>query len=159
MPAAATRDYFEKARAWAATGIFIAALLLIVGSFLDWIVVDRLPPVIPDEQADRAPPFTGFEVQDGWFVFIAGLVLVGCAVWLILRGRGARLAFLIAIIAGAITISDYRSIPGLFVELEGIGAGARPGIGITLATSGAILGLIASVAAIAASPKERVPSA
>ena len=159
MPAAATHDYFEKARAWAASGVFVAALLLIVGSFLDWVTVDQLPPTIPDDQIDRAPPFSGFEVQDGWYVFIAGLVLVGCAVWLILRGRGARLAFVAAIVAGAITISDYRSIPDLFVELEGIGVGAAPGIGITLATAGAILGLIASVAAIAASPKDTARTA
>ncbi|MDQ4065891.1 MAG: hypothetical protein M3161_07585 [Actinomycetota bacterium] len=153
MPAAPTDDYFEKARAWAATGIFVAALLLIVGSFLDWIVVEELPPTIPPDQADNAPPFTGLEVRDGWYVLVAGVALLACAVAVILRGRGARVAFLAAIVAGAITISDYRSIPGLFVELEGIGAGAAPGVGITLATAGAILGLIASVAAIAASPR------
>ncbi len=152
MPAT-TGDYFERARAWAATGVFVAALLLVVGSFLDWVVVDVLPPTIPEDQAHRAPPFSGFEVRDGWYVLAAGIVLAGCAIALILRGRGARLAFAAAIVAGAITISDYRSIPGLFVELEGIGVGAAPGIGLTLATAGAILGLIASVAAIAATPR------
>ncbi len=152
MPAT-TGDYFERARAWAATGVFVAALLLVVGSFLDWVVVDVLPPTIPEDQAHRAPPFSGFEVRDGWYVLGAGIVLAGCAIALILRARGARLAFAAAIVAGAITISDYRSIPGLFVELEGIGVGAAPGIGLTLATAGAILGLIASVAAIAATPR------
>lgn len=153
MLAAATGDYFEKARTWAATGIFVAALLLIVGSFLDWIVVEELPPTIPADQADNAPPFTGLEVRDGWYTLVAGVLLAGCAVALILRNRAARVAFLIAVVAGAITISDYRSIPGLFVELEGIGAGAAPGVGITLATAGAMLGLVSSVTAIAASPR------
>jgi hypothetical protein len=151
------RDFFERALMWAATGLFIAGALLATGSFLDWVSIEQLPDVIPANQAARADPFNGLEVGDGYWTLIAGGVLAVCAVLLVLRGSGtsARVAFVASIVGGAVAISDYRAIDRLFEEVEGIGVGITPGLGLTLASAGALLGLISSVAAIAATPRGR----
>jgi hypothetical protein len=150
-----TRDYFERARMWAGTGLFAAAALVILGSFLDWVTVDALPDRIPANQAARAEPFNGFDIGDGWWTLGAGLVLLLCAVLLVLRpvSRYAWWAFVAAIVCGGIAISDYRGIAEVFNEWGGIGRGPSAGIGLTLVAAGAFVGLISSVAAIAATPR------
>lgn len=149
----APRDYFDRARLVAATGLFVAAVCLIVGCFLDWVTVDQLPDVIPADQAAKAEPFNGFDVRDGYIVAGAAIVLLVSAVRLVIQSRGAGLAFLAAVVAGGIAISDYRSIDELFVEFDAIGRGPHPGIGLILVAFGALLGLVAAVAAIAATPR------
>ncbi len=149
----APRDYFERARAWAATGLFVSAGLLIIGSFLDWVMIEELPGTIPPDQVPRARPFNGFDIRDGYWTAIAGGILLVCAVMILLRARSARVAFVVAIVAGGIAISDYRGIAEVFDEFGGIGAGIEPGLGLTLVTVGAFLALLSSVAAIVATPK------
>ena len=149
----APRDYFDRARLVAATVLFIAAVCLIVGCFLDWVTVDQLPDVIHADQAAKAEPFNGFDVRDGYIVAIAAIVLLVSAVRLVIQGRGAGVAFLAAVVAGGIAISDYRSIDELFVEFDAIGRGPHPGIGLILVAFGALLALVAAVAAIAATPR------
>lgn len=150
-----TRDYFERARAWASTGLVLAGALLVAGSLLDWVSVDQLPETIPAEQARFAEPFNGFDVGDGYVTTAVGIVLAGCAVMIMLRAKSsfAWLAFFASMVAGAIAISDYRDIDGLFQQFGGIGRGITPGIGITLVAVGALLGFVSSVAAIAGSPR------
>ena len=152
---AAPHDYFAKARAWAATGLFIAGVLLVIGSLLDWVSVSTLPRTIPADQQRFAEPFNGFDVKDGYVTAAAGVVLALCAVVIVLRSsrRAAWAAVWTSVIAGTVAISDYRDISGLFEEFGGIGRGISPGIGITLAATGALLGFISSVAALTASPK------
>ncbi|MEA2451454.1 MAG: hypothetical protein QOG04_164 [Actinomycetota bacterium] len=152
----APRDYFEKARAWASTGLVIAAALLVLGSLFDWVTVEQLPATIPANQADKAEPFNGFDVGDGVMTTGAGVVLAFCAVMLMLKARSSFgwLAFLASMVAGGIAISDYRGIDGLFEDFGGIGKGITPGIGLTLVAIGALLGLISSVAGVAASPNK-----
>lgn len=142
---------------WAATGLFIAGSLLATGSFLDWVSIEQLPDVIPANQAPRADPFNGLDIGDGYWTLLSGVVLAACAVLLVLRssGRGARVAFVASIVGGAVAISDYRAIDRLFEEVEGIGVGITPGLGLSLAAAGALLGLISSVAGIAATPRNR----
>jgi hypothetical protein len=149
------RDYFERAQMWAGTGLFLAAALIILGSFLDWVTVDALPDRIPANQAARAEPFNGFDIGDGWWTLGAGVVLLACAVLIVLRpaSRYAWWAFVAAIVSGGIAISDYRGIAEVFADWGGIGRGPSAGIGLTLVAAGAFLGLISSVAAIAATPK------
>ena len=152
----ASHDYFAKARAWAATGLFVAGVLLVVGSLLDWVSVGTLPEFIPADQQPFAEPFNGLDVKDGYITAGAGVLLALCAVVIVLRPsrRATWTAVLASVIAGTVAISDYRDISGLFEEFGGIGRGISPGIGITLAAAGALLGLIASVATLAATPRE-----
>jgi hypothetical protein len=135
--------------------MFIAAAVLVAGSFLDWISIELLPERIPEDQAHRVPPFNGFDVGDGYGICIAALVIAGCAMFLILTAKGgyAWTGLGASIVAGAIAISDYRGVDALFVELEGIGRGVDPGIGLTLTAVGAFLGLISAVGGIAATPR------
>ena len=150
-----SRDYFDSARMWAATGLFIGAVLTITGSFLDWVTVRILPEVIPPDQAPRAGPFSGFEVDDGWVTLVAGTAMAIAAVLLVVRARFAWLGFVAAIVAGGIAISDYRGINELFIEFQGIGRDPDPGIGLMLVAIGSLLGLVSSVAAIAATPSRQ----
>jgi hypothetical protein len=148
------RDYFEKARIWACTALFLGAALLFLGSFLDWVSVERLPETIPSDQARFAEPFNGFDVGDGWVTTGTAVVMWFCAVMIVLTAKGsfAWLAFVASIVAGAVSISDYRDISGLFEQFGGIGRGVSPGIGITLAAAGSLVSLVSSVAAVAATP-------
>ena len=152
---AASHDYFAKARAWAATGLFVAGVLLILGSMLDWVSVGRLPEIIPEDQRRFAQPFNGFDVNDGYVTAGAGVLLAVCAVVIVLRPsrRATWTAILASVVAGSVAISDYRDISALFEQFGGIGRGISPGIGITLAAAGALLGLLSSVATLAASPR------
>lgn len=151
----APRDYFEKARAWASTGLVIAAALLVLGSVLDWVTVEQLPNEIPTNQAEKAEPFNGLDVGDGFVTTGVGIVLAFCAVMLILKARSSFgwLAFFAAMVGGGIAISDYRGIEGMFEDFGGIGRGIAPGIGLTLVAIGALLGMISAVAGVAASPR------
>jgi hypothetical protein len=134
-------------------GLLLAAILLVVGSLLDWVTIDRLPETIPADQARFAEPFNGLDVRDGYFTMGAGVLLALFAVGILVKGRYAWLAFLASVVAGAVAIADYRDIDGLFREQQGIGGGIDPGIGLTLVCAGALIGVIASATAIAATPR------
>lgn len=152
MSRSSSGDYFERARAISATVLFAAAAVAIIGAVLDWIVVDAVPPDVPADQADRLPPFTGIEIGDGWFVIAAAVVVAISAFFIVLRARFAWLAFLGSVAIGGIAISDYRGVADIHLGLEAIGRGPRPGIGLTLVAAAGVISLVASVAAIAASP-------
>lgn len=147
-------DFFERARAIAASILFAAGAAAVIGSFLDWVTVEAVPPEVPPEQAHRLPPFTGLELGDGWVVLGAGLVILLAAFLVVTRGTAgvAWLAFLASVVVGGIAISDYRGIQEVHLDMEGIGTGPEPGLGLTLAAAAGIIGLIGSVGAIAASP-------
>ena len=153
---AAPRDVFDKARVWAAAGLVLAATLLIVGSFLDWVSVEHLPETVPADQAERAEPFNGFDVGDGYVTGGAGIAIAFCAAMLVVRTRSsfAWAAFVSAMIAGAIAMSDYRSIDQVFEDFQGIGKGISPGIGLTLVAAGALLGMVSAIGGAAATPNE-----
>jgi hypothetical protein len=152
----APRDYFDRARTWAAQGLLIAAALLVLGSFLDWVSVERVPDTVPADQASRAEPFNGFDVSDGYVTGGAGIVVAFSAAMLITRAKSsfAWLAFVAAMIAGAISISDFRGIDQVFEDFQGIGKGISPGIGLILTAVGALLGMVSAVAGVAATPRE-----
>lgn len=149
-----TSDFFERARAVAASVLFAAGAAALIGSFLDWVTVEAVPPEVPQEQAHRLPPFSGLELGDGWAVLGAALVLLLAAFLVVMKGTSGFgwLAFLAAIVIGGIAISDYRGIEEVHLDMEGIGSGPRPGLGLTLVAAAGMIGLIASVGAIAASP-------
>lgn len=149
-----TGDFFERARAIAASILFAAGAAAIIGSFLDWVTVEEVPPEVPEQQAHRLPPFSGLEAGDGWVVLVAGIVILVGAFFIVTRGTSgfAWLTFLASVVVGGIGMSDYRGITELHLDMEGIGTDPAPGLGLILVAAAGIVGLIASAGAIAASP-------
>lgn len=150
-------DFFDVARRASAIVIALAAGLAVVGSTLDWVHVEP-PPRLPPSQAARAQPFSGLDAGDGWWTLGGGVVLGACAVAIDRRRRGARLAFLVAIAIGAIVFADYRDIGDptspLARRTDVVGS-TTPALGIALCAAAAIAALLGSVAAIAATPRDR----
>lgn len=157
MSRAPSGDYFERARAIAASVLFAAGAAAIIGSLLDWLVVEETPPRVPADQLDRLPPFTGIELGDGLFVIGAAVLVLISAFFIVLRGRSGYgwLAFLGCIVIGGIAISDYRNVTELHLKLDAIGVGPRPGLGLTLVAAAGLVGMVAAVASVAASPSSR----
>ena len=155
MQPAASRNYFDRARAVAASALFAAGAAAILGSLLEWVTVEARPPSVPDEQLDRLPPLTGIEVTDGWYVIAAaGAVIVAAFALVVRKSSGwGWIAFVSSIVIGAVSVADYRDIEGLFSDVEGIGRGPVPGLGLMLVIAASFIGVIASVAGVAASPR------
>jgi hypothetical protein len=151
-------DYFDRARSAAAVILAVAAALVIVGSFLDWV---RITP--PDTAAGRrqaSDPFTGVDARDGWIVVGAGVALAICAPLLVIRRRGfyAGLAFLASMIIGAIAFADYRGINDLrsaISERMDVVGDADPSIGIALVAAGAFAGMAGAILGMIATPSQR----
>jgi len=154
MASPSTGDYFDRARAIAASVLFAAGAAAVIGSFLDWLTVEATPPRVPAEQSHRLPPFSGLELGDGWFVLAAGVVMLIGAFFIVVRGTSgyAWLTFFAAVVIGGIAISDFRGIAEVHLDMEGIGTDPTPGLGLTLVAAAGIIGLIGAVGAIAATP-------
>ena len=137
--------------------MFAGGAAAIIGSLLDWVTITP-PPRLPAREVENAQPFTGIETGDGWWVIAGGVLLIAGAFLVVLRRRSgwAWLAFLASVVIGSIAIADYRGIGDLSSSIsrrmEIVGE-ARPAVGITLVAAGALVGLIASVAAVAATPR------
>lgn len=131
-------------------------LAAIVGAFLDWVSL-TLPPTVPADQRERAVPFTGMDTGDGKWVLVGGALLILCGILLYFRRRSmwGWLGFLGSVTVGAIAIADYRAIGSvtsdLSREMDVVGQ-PSPGVGITLVAAAALVGLISSLAGVAASP-------
>lgn len=151
----ASGDAFETARQWVSGLLFLAGALAIVGSLMDWVTFTLDEPVI-GKVVPPSDPVSGFDVGDGWFVAVAGAVVIAAAFSLVIRRRGAGLSLLASMVIGGIAISDYRGVGNptsdLARELDVVGD-AHVAIGLTLVVAAAILGLLASVAGIAATPR------
>lgn len=148
----------------AGTIIMASGAAAILGSTLDWVTITPPPKVRPalremDLQGVKASePFTGIEAGDGWWVLGAGVVLILAAGMLILRRRSlyAWIALLAAMVIGGITFADFRAIgnlsSGLARRMDIVGL-AKPSLGITLVAASALVGIVASGAGIAATPR------
>jgi len=156
-------DFFGRARRFAAIGLVLAGSLAIAGSMLDWVRIVERPELVEGHDFEgeevAAPkvsePFTGLEARDGRYVLAGGLVLVLASLLLLTRGRGAGFGVLASIVIGGVTFAAYEGIQDVSSPIArrmDLVGGADAGIGLILAASGAILGMIASMAAIAASP-------
>ncbi|HEY7876476.1 MAG TPA: hypothetical protein VIG64_15280 [Actinomycetota bacterium] len=160
MADAPARDFFDKARELVSAALFVAGALAIVGSLLDWVTFTLDPPLFGVIAPRPSDPISGFDVGDGWLVAGAGVVLIAAAFLLVLRRRAgfAGLGLLASMFIGAIAISDYRGVGDLTSdlarELDLVGE-PHAAIGLTLVVAASILGLIASVAGIAATPRGR----
>lgn len=159
-------DFFDKARVWAGVVVLLAGLSAVVGSVIDWVIVTP-PPEPPagvdfeneefatDESSD---PFNGLEAGDGWVTLVAGGVEMLAGLLLITRKRGGWVGVLATVPMGAVAISIYRQLGTPTSELmertETVGD-ADPGLGLTLIAGAALVGLIASVIGLAATPKNQ----
>lgn len=137
--------------------MFAGGAAAIIGSLLDWVTITP-PPRLPAAEVENAQPFTGIEATDGWWVIAGGVVLIAAAFLVVLRRRSgwAWLAFLASVVIGSIAIADYRGIGDLESALSqrmDVVGDAEPALGITLVAAGALVGLISSVAAVAATPR------
>lgn len=139
--------------------MFIAGVVAIIGAAIDWVTVSP-PEILPAAEADRAVPFTGLEARDGWWILGGGVILVVCAVELVLRRSSgyAWLAFVVSIVVGGAAIAAYRAVgdssSALVRRMDRVGE-LDPAAGVYLVATAAVLGLIAAVIGIAASPRRR----
>jgi LPXTG-motif cell wall-anchored protein len=166
MVAAPTRDYFDRARAWAVAVMLAAGAAAVIGSMLEWVTITVRPELQPGtrfdatealEEPEVSEPYTGLEARDGWWSLAGGVVLVIAGIALSVRRRAAWgwLGLLGAVTIGAVAIADYRGIGDLSSSIShrlDVVGGAEPGVGLTLVVAAGIAGLIGSVAGIAASP-------
>jgi hypothetical protein len=146
------REFFDKARGWVSAGLFFAGALAIVGSLMDWVTFTVTEQALPG--ARPSDPRSGLDVGDGRVVIGAGVVLIVAAFLLVLRRRAAYagLAMLASIVIGAIGVSDYRGINDLAAGIGFVGI-PHAGLGLTLVVVASILGLIAAIAGVAATPR------
>jgi hypothetical protein len=148
------RDYFDKARSVAAVLLLGVGIAAVAGAFLEWVTI-RPPERVPADQASRLDAFTGMETSDGWVVVALAGAIVLSALFLVIRKRSfyAWIAFWCSMLMGGISIADYRGIDKLFYEeMNRIGDPA-PAFGLTLVAVAGLVGIVASVTGVAASPK------
>lgn len=163
-------NVFDKARRAAVIVLLIAGATTIAGSLLNWVSISR-PPLVEgadfgdnnDKVVEEASePFTGVEAAYGYYSLAGGIILMLGALLLQARSRGkyAFVSFVAAMLIGGMALVAYRQISDrtsvlyLRMDIEGV---ARPGLGLTLVTVGAIVGLLASVAGFAATPYRQEP--
>ena len=150
-------DYFDKARAAASAGLMAAGAAAVVGAVLDWVTIDP-PGQGPAAELAKAEPFTGIEARDGWYVIACAGVLIACAFLLVATRKGgfAWLAFTASFVMGVIGIADYRAVGDLTSDIsrrmEVVGD-AQPAIGLILVLVAAFLGIVSSLAGVAATPR------
>lgn len=156
----AARDFFERAREVVSAGLFVAGAAAVVGSLLDWVSFSLVEPagsaIRPGQHA--SPPVSGFDVGDGKWVLGAGIVIIVAAFLLVLRRAAvyAGLALVASIVIGSIAISDYRGVANLTSDIArklNLVGEPHPALGLTLVAMAALLGLVVSVAGIAATPR------
>ena len=157
MNAAEDGDFFDRARSVAASLLFAAGAAAIAGSLLEWVTIEP-PPIAP--ASENFSPYTGLEARDGWFTLIAGVLLFVAALGLVLRQRASWgwLGFITSICMGAIAIADYKGVghleSSISERMERAGA-ISPALGLTLVSAAAVIGLIAAVTGIAATPRRQ----
>ncbi|MDQ3766599.1 MAG: hypothetical protein M3346_04555 [Actinomycetota bacterium] len=157
-------NFFDRVRSVAGAVLMASGAAAIVGSMLDWVTITPPPRVRPafrdiDLQGVKASePFSGLEAGDGWWVIGAGVIMILAAGMLIGRRRSlyAWIALLTAMVIGGITFADFRAIgdlgSGLSRRMDIVGQ-AKPALGITLVAASALVGIVASGAGIAATPR------
>jgi hypothetical protein len=151
------RDYFDRARTAASAGLMAAGAAAVLGAVLDWVSVDP-PGQGPAAELAKAEPFTGIEARDGWYVVACAAVLIACAFLIVAtrKSGSAWLAFGASFAMGVIAISDYRAVGEITSDIsrrmEIVGE-ARPAIGLILVLVAAFVGIVSSLAGVAATPR------
>ena len=151
----ATRDTFDRARSMSAAFLVAGGAAVILGTVLDWVTVEE-PTIVPADQIPALEPFTGLETRSAPYLLIAAGAVILLALLVVVRHKliYAWGAFLASMVIGAIAFQNYRGINELFYEqMDRIGD-PSPAVGLMLVVAGAVVGLIAGAAAIAAIPSQ-----
>lgn len=154
-------DFLARARGLAVVGMLAASGVAIVGSALDWAVVDSCPTAVPTTepvQEITCRGFTGLEARDGWYVVILATLLVSAALLLQVRRKGGYgwLGFLLSFAVGTIGIADYRGVSeissAISHRMDVVGR-LNAGVGVTLVAAAGLIGVICSLVGVAATPR------
>jgi hypothetical protein len=157
-------DYFERARNVAVAVLLAAGAACVIGGVLDWARLDRCPEIVPgstfeESQLEEPPPcpVRGIDTTEGKVAVAAGFATLATGILLILRAKSsfAWLALLSSVIAGSFAIAAYRGIGDVNSSISrrlGLIEAYEPGIGLTLVAAAAIVGVMAAVGGIAATP-------
>jgi hypothetical protein len=156
-------DFFDRARIAATVALVVTGALAIVGCFLKWVTFSLDEPSGTTTSQRPTSPIVGTKVSDWKVVFVAGALVIVCALLLAVRKRSLYcwICFLASMVIGAIAVADYRGLgdttSGFLRGLEralhtNVQGKASPGIGLTLVAVAGVGGLIASVIGIAATP-------
>ena len=161
-------NYFDRARAWAAALLLAAGAAAIIGASLEWVTIEPPPEPPPGTDFEGRPfgeteasdPYTGLEASDGWFVAVAGAVLIGMAFSLPLKRKSgsAWLAFLASMVIGGVAFADYNAVADVTSSINDrmeVVGDTEPAFGLTLVAAAGIAGIIASVLGVIATPSER----
>ncbi|MBA3350413.1 MAG: hypothetical protein H0T12_07630 [Actinobacteria bacterium] len=161
-------NFFDRVRSVAGAILMASGAASIVGSMLDWVTITPPPKLRPPlremgmQEVKGSEPFSGIEAGDGWWVAGAGVIMILAAGMLMLRRRSlyAWIALVAAMVIGGITFADFRAIgdlgSGLSRRMDIVGL-AKPSLGIALVAASALVGIVASGAGIAATPRTPLP--
>ena len=158
-------DYFARARAVAVTVLIAAGAACVIGAAMDWAVLERCPEVQPGSTFDESEleepppcPVRGIDATEGRVAAVAGFLMMIGGTLLVMRGNPSFgwLALLASILAGSFAISAYRGVGDANSSISrrfGLIDAYDVGVGLTLVAAAAVIGIIASVASIAATPR------
>jgi hypothetical protein len=157
-------DFFERARRVAVAVLLAAGAACVIGGVLDWATLERCPEIVPGSNFDESEledpppcPVRGVDTTEGKIAIAAGFGTLAAAILLTLKVRGsyAWLALLTSVVAGSFAISAYRGIGDANSSISrrlGLIDAYEPGIGLILVAAAAVIGVLAAVGGIAATP-------
>jgi hypothetical protein len=159
MVTSARGDYFDRARAFAASICLAASAAAIIGAVFPWVRITPAPEAVGGVR-NASEPFTGLEALDGWFVVVAAAIIaIASVVALSSHRRGfAWVAVLASVFIGAIAIADLRALDDTASALHrrmDIVGDADPAFGLLLVAAAGVIGLTGSVGLLTATPKAR----
>ena len=164
MTQAQLPDFFERARRIAVAVLLAAGAACVIGAALDWATLERCPELVPgstfseDELEPPLCPVRGIDSTEGKVVVVAGFAILGSAIYLTVRRRSSFgwLALVSSVVAGSFAVSAYRAIgdaDSSFSRRYGLIADYEPGIGLMLVAAASVVGIMAAVGGIAATPR------
>jgi hypothetical protein len=170
LPAVADHDgldFFDRVRRGAVAILLASGAAIVIGGVLDWASLERCPEIVEGSTFDESEledpppcPLRGIDATEGKVAVVSGFVMLFGAIMLTLRERSgyAWLAFVSAIVAGSVAIAAYRGIGDVNSSISrrfGLIDAYEVTLGLNLVAAAAIVGMIASIAAITATPQTR----
>lgn len=160
-------DFFERARRIAVAVLLAAGAAIVIGGVLDWATLERCPEIVEGSTFDESEleepppcPLRGIDTTEGKAAVVGGFVMLFAAIMLTLRERSgyAWLAFTSAIVAGSSAIAAYRGIGDANSSISrrfGLIDAYEVALGLNLVAAAAMVAMVASITALAATPRAR----